>query len=62
MAVKLYIFFRMEGWYPVELRDDEDAKVNAELNPGTLRVETIKGRTVWSAPNTLPEKFPGLPS
>jgi len=59
---RMYIFFRLGGWYPIELRDDDDAKANAEWNPGTLRVEDIKGRVVWSAPNTLPEKFPGLPS
>lgn len=42
-----YIFFRKEGWYSIELRDDDDAKRNAEFNPGTLRVEDIHGRVVW---------------
>ncbi len=43
-----YIFFRAEGWYPVECKDDADALVHIELNPGTIRVEDIKGRVVWS--------------
>jgi hypothetical protein len=44
---KTYIFFRKEGFYPLELKDDEDAKKNAEFNAGTLRVETINGDVVW---------------
>ncbi|HVJ44692.1 MAG TPA: hypothetical protein VM639_24560 [Dongiaceae bacterium] len=43
----VYIFFRDIGWYPVELKDDQDAKAIAECNPGTLRVEDINGRVVW---------------
>lgn len=48
----IYIFFRESGafWYPLELRDDNDARVNAELNPGTDRVEDITGRVVWTPP------------
>ena len=42
-----YIFFRKEGWYPLVLRDDEDARTNAETNPGTVRVENIDGRVIW---------------
>lgn len=44
---KLYIFFRKGTFYPIELRDDEDARCNAECNPGTLRVEAANGRVVW---------------
>lgn len=48
----IYIFFRnsdgKETWYPVELYDDEEAKRNAECNPGTVRVETLEQRIVWS--------------
>ena len=45
----IYIFHRTEGWYSVDLRDDEDARKNAELNPGTVRVETPEEppRIVW---------------
>lgn len=43
-----YIFFRDTGWYPLELKDDADAIRNAEINPGTLRVENIHGRAVWT--------------
>lgn len=44
---KMYIFFRETGWYPLELKNDKDARENAECNPGTLRVETIEGKQVW---------------
>lgn len=47
MEKQLYVFFREGHFYPIELLDDEDAKHNAELNPGTLRVEDHKGRVVW---------------
>jgi hypothetical protein len=50
---KLYLFFRAEGFYPLELKDDEDARVNARLNPGTIRVENIKGDTIWKMPEQL---------
>lgn len=39
MTGEVYIFFRDIGFYPIELRDDDDARANAECNPGTLRVE-----------------------
>jgi hypothetical protein len=43
-----YIFFRKEGWYPVEgIKDDAEVIRHVELNPGTLRVEDINGRVVW---------------
>lgn len=43
----LYVFFREGMFYPIELADDDDARVNAECNPGTLRVEDAFGRVVW---------------
>ena len=46
----LYLFFRAEGFYPIELRDDADARANAECNPGTLKVETAIGEVVWRGP------------
>lgn len=45
--MQVYIFFREEGWYPVELRDDDDARRNAEHNLGTLRVENVAGDVIW---------------
>lgn len=30
-----------------EMKDDADARANAECNPGTTRVEDISGRVVW---------------
>ena len=46
--MKLYAFYRAEGWYPLELVDDADACANAECNQGTIRVTAEpEGRTVW---------------
>lgn len=45
-----YVFVRAEGFYIVELRDDADARANAECNPGTLRVEDMRGNVVWQQP------------
>ena len=43
-----YLFVRAEGFYPLELADDESARRNADLNPGTLRVENALTReVVW---------------
>lgn len=44
---KPYIFFRKDGFYPITLFDDADARHNAEINPGTIRVEDTNGRVVW---------------
>jgi len=43
----IYIFFREDMFYPLSLVNDEDAIVNAECNPGTLKVEDTNGRVVW---------------
>lgn len=42
-----YIFYRENMFYMVELKDDKDAKANAEVNPGTIRVEDMRGNIVW---------------
>jgi hypothetical protein len=42
-----YVFVRAEGFYVLELASDADARLNAERNPGTLRVENLNGETVW---------------
>lgn len=47
---QLYTFHRTGHFYPLELRDDEDARANAECNPGTLKVVRWPGEvTVWTA-------------
>jgi len=51
-SYKTYIFFREEGWYPVECRDDDEVPEHVALNPGTLKVEDTHGRLVWSLPRT----------
>lgn len=48
-----YLFFRKDGFYPLEMRDDQDAKHNAEINPSTCRVETLDGRVVWAENNRM---------
>lgn len=45
-----YIFHRKDGWYPLQLESDFEARENAECNPGTLKV--VNGLTeevVWEA-------------
>ncbi len=44
--LKPYLFFRKEGFYPVEIPPSQLMK-NIELNPGTLRVEDETGKVVW---------------
>lgn len=44
---QVYVFFRPGHFYPLELVNDEDARANAECNPGTIRVEDGHGRVIW---------------
>jgi len=44
---EIYVFHRAEGFYPIELKNDAEARKNAECNPGTLKVTTKSGRPVW---------------
>lgn len=52
------LFFREEGFYPVELLDPEECGVSVQqqvrdhvaLNPGTLRVETVFGNVLYPEP------------
>ena len=46
----IYLFFRADGWYPLNLADDKDARRNAECNTGTVKVENINGDIIWQAP------------
>jgi len=45
------IFFREGMFYPVHLSGikptAEEAADHAELNPGTLRIEDLKGNILW---------------
>ncbi len=47
-----YLFHRLhEGkpfFYPVELTSESEVLPNVESNPGTVKVTTPDGRTVWS--------------
>ena len=42
-----YIFFREEGFYTIELRDDIDAIASVLQNDGTIKVESVNGRPIW---------------
>lgn len=42
-----YIFYRDDVFYMIDLIDDADAVANAECNPGTRRVEDMRGNQVW---------------
>ena len=46
-----YVFFREEGFYPLELKNDEDAIQNALRNEGTLKVvKAIDESVIWEKP------------
>jgi hypothetical protein len=44
---RIVIFFRKDGWYPLELPVTDDLAKHAECNPGTLRIEDHKGNVLW---------------
>ena len=44
----VYLFFREQGFYPIELESDARAVENALCNPGTIKVENVDGKVVWS--------------
>jgi hypothetical protein len=41
------IFYRAEGFYIVEMAEDDDVAEHVALNPGTLRVEDAGGEQLW---------------
>jgi len=47
------IFFREEGWYPVELKPGEKVETHVALNPGTRRVEDVRGNILWQEPTNV---------
>jgi hypothetical protein len=44
--MRTVIFRRAEGWYPIEVRHDEDLEKHVELNPGTLSIEDMDGNVL----------------
>lgn len=46
---QLYLFFRGEYFYPITLRDDEDAIQNARYNLETTKVIDQNGRIVFES-------------
>lgn len=45
--MRVFIFFRAEGWYPVELPSESHVLPNVQCNPGTIKVEDMDGNVVW---------------
>jgi hypothetical protein len=45
-TVQPFVFFREGHFYVVEIPPDQ-VLANVELNPGTIRVEDMKGNIVW---------------
>lgn len=47
------VFFRKEGFYPVELSGkrpaSDEVQDHVKLNPGTIRVEDLTGNELWPA-------------
>lgn len=41
------LFFREGMFYPIDVPEDDDLAKHAELNPGTLRIEDIRGKVLW---------------
>lgn len=44
----IYLFYRTGHFYPIGCWNDDDARANAECNPGTTKVENATtGKIVW---------------
>lgn len=49
--MNVYVFKREGFFYPLELPDDDTARRNAEINPGTtevIRMHPLPEETVWT--------------
>lgn len=46
-GMRVVVFRRADGWYPLELSLDADLAQHAELNPGTLQIEDVAGNVLW---------------
>lgn len=42
-----YIFIREDGFYEIELKDDNDAIANALHNVGTIEVQDLQGNIIF---------------
>ena len=47
---RIVIFFREEGFYPLELPVTDDLAEHARWNPGTLRIEDTEGNILSGRP------------
>lgn len=46
--MKVIIFHREDGWYPTEYPVEySNWQAEAERNPGTIKIESIYGETLW---------------
>lgn len=61
-ALRTYMFRRAGWWYLMELKDDTEARANAECNVGTVKVEDIYGRQVWPNTEVSERRAAGLPN
>lgn len=43
-----YTFHRVEGFYPVQLNNDQEAIANAKINEGTICVRDLDSNIIWS--------------
>ena len=46
--MKYYIFTREDGFYTLQLKNDEDVIANARCNHGTIKVEDLDGALIWT--------------
>lgn len=51
---RVVIFFRKEGFYPVQFTPNCKVEDHVRLNPGTIRVEELNGKIIWpTSPQVL---------
>ena len=44
------IFRQKDMFYIIDLPEDDDLALHAEMNPGTIRIEDITGKQLWPEP------------
>lgn len=50
------VFRRAEGFYIIDLPENDDLAEHARLNPGTQRIESVTGEQLWPPKPTLANK------
>ncbi len=50
VKMKTVLFFREGFFYPIEVKENEDLAVHAELNPGTLKIMDESGQKILWQP------------